>query len=349
MRLAHSPGPAALVSLLGRIDATRAPLQPLLLQGWVKLFGTSESAGRSFSVACGLLTVAMVDRLARRGFADTRAGLWAAWLAAFSPQLVYYSREVRCTPSSCSSPAWRGTRSFSLRGSATAGRLCWYAVTLAALVYTHPLGLFMAAVGRSRGIDFPASVRDVSWGRWTGAHLAALLAVMPWLGRYFDHPPDFLSGPLPLGFCSGRRSGSSGATSWPSRSSPRSSFTASSASTAGRTGGRGCVENPVAGGMLPHLADASAGRSLRVFVGLASNLRTAALHAVRGPRLSRPRRTGARQAAAACGVDRGRRRGGALRVDVAPAHLRPGRQGRLAIGRRNPRPARSGPRANRCT
>jgi mannosyltransferase len=59
MRLARSAGPAALIDLLGRIDATRAPLQPLLLQQWLNLFGTSESAGRSFSVIwCARLSLA---------------------------------------------------------------------------------------------------------------------------------------------------------------------------------------------------------------------------------------------------------------------------------------------------
>ena len=48
MRLAQTANPAALIRLLGRIDGTRAPLHPLILQGWLRLFGTSELAGRSF-------------------------------------------------------------------------------------------------------------------------------------------------------------------------------------------------------------------------------------------------------------------------------------------------------------
>src|SRR4051794_17307607 len=42
MRLARTAGPTELISLLGQIDGTRAPLHPLLLQAWVRVFGPSE-------------------------------------------------------------------------------------------------------------------------------------------------------------------------------------------------------------------------------------------------------------------------------------------------------------------
>ena len=56
MRLARTESPAALFRLLRQIDATRAPLHPLLLQGWVTLFGPSDASGRAFSVLCGIVT-----------------------------------------------------------------------------------------------------------------------------------------------------------------------------------------------------------------------------------------------------------------------------------------------------
>src|SRR3954447_11086953 len=61
MRLATQPDPVALLKLLPEVDATRAPLHPLLLQAWVALFGASTLAGRGFSVACGVLTVLVVE------------------------------------------------------------------------------------------------------------------------------------------------------------------------------------------------------------------------------------------------------------------------------------------------
>src|SRR5690349_176407 len=95
VRLARAANPGALVRLLGEIDATRAPLHPLLLQGWVKVYGPSEASARGFSVVCGVLTVALVGRIGRRAYDDPRTGLFAAWLAAISPLLVLYSREAR--------------------------------------------------------------------------------------------------------------------------------------------------------------------------------------------------------------------------------------------------------------
>src|SRR5439155_17555367 len=59
MRLARQPTPAALIRLLGQIDATRAPLHPLLLQGWIRAFGHSDASGRCFSALCGVATVAL--------------------------------------------------------------------------------------------------------------------------------------------------------------------------------------------------------------------------------------------------------------------------------------------------
>ena len=60
MRLAQTQSPLKLLRLLHEIDATRAPLHPLLLQCWVKLFSPSEYAGRGFSVLCGTVAIAIV-------------------------------------------------------------------------------------------------------------------------------------------------------------------------------------------------------------------------------------------------------------------------------------------------
>ena len=94
MRVARTAGPAALIELLDQIDGTRAPLHPLVLQAWLRVFGPSDRAGRSFSALCGLATVAVIYLLGRAAF-DEMTGRWAAWLAAICPPLVYYSREAR--------------------------------------------------------------------------------------------------------------------------------------------------------------------------------------------------------------------------------------------------------------
>ena len=94
MRVARADGPGALVERLDQIDGTRAPLHPLILQVWLRVFGPSDLAGRSFSAFCGLGTVAVIFLLGRLAF-DEITGRWAAWLAAVCPPLVYYSQEAR--------------------------------------------------------------------------------------------------------------------------------------------------------------------------------------------------------------------------------------------------------------
>lgn len=201
MRLARSEGPAALVRLLDRIDATRAPLHPLLLQGWVALFGSSDVAGRAFSVLCGVATVALVFRIGERAH-DAKTGLWAAWLCAWSPPLVYYSRETRMYAWLVLVTCGCWLLLLSSRSATTALWRIGYALGLAALVLSHPLGILMALTlaiaslaGRSA---FGLSVKD-----WLLLHAAPAILVAPWLPRYVDHPPAYLIGRLPLRFLLG--------------------------------------------------------------------------------------------------------------------------------------------------
>jgi mannosyltransferase len=201
MRLARTESPTALISLLRQIDATRAPLHPLILRGWFKLFGDGDYAARVFSCLCGIITVALVYWVGLRAF-DRATGLWAAWLSALSPLLVYYSREVRMY-------AWLVTVTclswgvvFS-HGRAPAIRwLVIYALCLIALAYSHPLGLLMAG---SLGLAtlFDREAFRFSWRAWFVTHLAAGLAVVPWVSQYVDHAPELITGPPSLRFLLG--------------------------------------------------------------------------------------------------------------------------------------------------
>jgi hypothetical protein len=248
MRLARAGSPAALIELLFRIDATRAPLHPLLLEGWVGIFGVSEASARAFSVLCSVATVWLIFDIGRLAF-DTRTGLWSAWLAALSPVLVVYSREARMYAwfvlVTCL--CWRvllGLRGCTRRlgigwvdaaihrgeahrdGQGRSGEppdadgvarptlrrllvLCTtpvkaltYSIGLAALVYSHPLGLLMAATLALAGLVGLRACYG-SWKRWLAVHVAAALMVAPWVVHYFDHPPEFVSGPLSLRFLLG--------------------------------------------------------------------------------------------------------------------------------------------------
>lgn len=213
MRLAQAAGPGQLLGRLLQIDASRAPLHPLLIQAWLRLFGTSEAAARALSVLCGVVTVGLVWWIGRLAF-DGRSGLWAAGLAAFSPPLVYYAREARMYALLVMVTCLCWGLLFSLRASdrdaASPGLSSWigatrmprYSLGVAALLYSHPLGLIMAG---TLGLGSLLFVRSFfgTFRRWLATHLVALALAGPWLPHYFDHPPEFLSGRLPLRFLLG--------------------------------------------------------------------------------------------------------------------------------------------------
>jgi uncharacterized membrane protein len=201
MRLARAGSPAAVIERLFQIDATRAPLHPLLLEAWITVFGPSEVAARSFSVVCGIATVALVFEIGRAAF-EPATGLWAAWLAGLSPLLIVYAREARMY-------GWLGLVTclcwrllLSLRRSFTTARAAAYAGSLTALVYSHPLGLLMLATlalaslaGKGTGFG--------SGKLWLAVHVPVAAVSALWIGNYVDHLPELLSGPLPLRFLLG--------------------------------------------------------------------------------------------------------------------------------------------------
>jgi mannosyltransferase len=201
LRLAAEPDASALLGLLFEIDATRAPLHPLLLQGWVALFGATSLAGRAFSVVCGVATVFLVDRIGRRSF-DASTGLWAAFLFAISPMQVRYAQEVRMYALLVLETCIAWDLLLSFRESAPPARQSAFLGCLIALGYTHPLGLFMAVALGLAYLANPAGFR-LPPGRWLAIQLVAGLAIAPWAIHYVDHPPEFTVGRLPLKFLIG--------------------------------------------------------------------------------------------------------------------------------------------------
>ncbi|MBX6314259.1 MAG: glycosyltransferase family 39 protein [Isosphaeraceae bacterium] len=194
LSLAHQDGPAALLRHLQVVDATRAPLHPLLLQGWIAVFGTSESAARALSAACGVATVALVYLLGRQTYGGT-VGLWAAWLIAISPIDVYHAREVRMYALLVLATCTCWALLFSFRRSAPISKQVAFALALIALVYTHPLGgLMVLALGVGYLATRPES--RLSGRRWVLIHIALSLALLPWIARYLDHPPETLNARL---------------------------------------------------------------------------------------------------------------------------------------------------------
>ncbi|MGC8643401.1 MAG: hypothetical protein ACP5XB_26385, partial [Isosphaeraceae bacterium] len=178
----------------------------------------------------------------------------AAYLTALSPPLVYYSREARmyawlvmmtCLSwgllfcllqmrnAKCQMPNAKcglhnlesGMRSGERSRSNL--RLVAYGASLTALMYSHPLGLLMAgtlALGSCcfarhflishSAFRIPHSTFLGGWTHWLAAHLVPLILAAPWLGHYFDHAPEFVSGRLPIRFLLGTPIGFLGGNSW---------------------------------------------------------------------------------------------------------------------------------------
>ena len=210
MRLALAPTPGACLDLLGSIDATRAPLHPLLLWGWVRIFGPSEFAARSLSAACGVLTVTVSFALGKR--LGTGAGLGAAFLTAYCPLFIDYSREARMYSLLVLLTASVWWALLRLHDRVSTARLALLAVLVAAMILCHPLGLLMLpALGLAAVIERRSLA--ISPLRWALTIAATGLMLAPWIWRYFDHDPESTSGRLPLRFLLGLPIGFTGGDS----------------------------------------------------------------------------------------------------------------------------------------
>ncbi len=140
------------------------PLYYLLLKLWFAAFGDSVVALRGFSIAFGVATVVLVDRLGRalylasklRDEADwdpaaearnaRRFGLSVALLAACSPFMVLASIEARMYTLGSTLAVLAGWELLGLLRSRGAGGLWWpFGLTTLALAYTHHYGLLTVA------------------------------------------------------------------------------------------------------------------------------------------------------------------------------------------------------------
>lgn len=90
---------SARLDLGGMIDSLartegNPPLYFGLLDGWMRVFGTSEAAVRSLSALAGTATIPLAFAIGRR-LATPPVGIAAAALVAFNPLLVWFSQEAR--------------------------------------------------------------------------------------------------------------------------------------------------------------------------------------------------------------------------------------------------------------
>lgn len=182
------------------------PLHYLALHYWTGLFGNSELAARSLSAVFMLGTIAVMFFLVRRLFGTPSARLAVVFLA-LAPFLVRYAQEARMYAQVAFLLA---LATFLLvRAVQERRRLdwAWYALALAAALYTHYYAIFMIPVhwlymlsltlsarwpvfGKAKSLEvkqttsggsksgFGVGVLDINW--W-GANALALLLFLPWL------------------------------------------------------------------------------------------------------------------------------------------------------------------------
>jgi mannosyltransferase len=157
------------------------PLYYILLHAWTIAFGDGETALRSLSLLAALLTIPAA-LWAGTAVAGRTAGWLAAVLAALNPFLTVYAQEARMyalvallSVVACGAFA-RGFVDGSGRHRAL------FAVTLAALLWTHAWAIFLA-------LGFAAAAAFHLRGRWREAALpfaAAALLFAPWLPTLVD-------------------------------------------------------------------------------------------------------------------------------------------------------------------
>jgi hypothetical protein len=139
MILVHR-GFSGMLSHLSNSEST-PPLYYVLVWAWTKVMGTGPLGFRTFSALCGTATVPVLFLAGRR--ISSRAGLWAAALAATNPAMYYYSQEARSYAllillSAITFVLWR--RALDRPGAA---RLAWWAALSMLALLTHYFAAFL--------------------------------------------------------------------------------------------------------------------------------------------------------------------------------------------------------------
>lgn len=160
-------------------DPTNPPLYYLLLNIAARGFGDSTFALRWFSALAGLLVMPLVYRLGCRLF-DTRAGVWSAFLAGFSPLLWWASQEARMY-TLLAVLVTAAALAFH-RLLERPARWVWAALWAAevALLYAHNTGPVAALWLNAAALLAWALYRRPNWRLWLAGQVVVGLLWLPW-------------------------------------------------------------------------------------------------------------------------------------------------------------------------
>jgi uncharacterized membrane protein len=192
------------------------PLFYVLLHGWMRLFGTSEIATHSLSLAVSLAAIPVAYWAGCELF-GRRAGVAAAALYATNPFLTWYSTETRMYPlvvvlaTAGITFAVRGVRDERLSDG------IWAVLSFTALMYTHNWSVYLFGVTAAvlAGLAMSRNDRRTALAVVAGAGMVVLLflpwvptlidqahntaapwAVRPLIGDFFADPSSALGGTL---------------------------------------------------------------------------------------------------------------------------------------------------------
>jgi 4-amino-4-deoxy-L-arabinose transferase-like glycosyltransferase len=155
------------------------PLYYLVLRPWLEMAGDSAFALRFFSVAWGVLAVALTYRLARRLLPRLpAAALLAALLAAVSPYLVWYSQEGKMYALVVALALLSMERYLAALQRGGGGRWLAYVLVTSAAFYSHLIAALLVPVQIFVFFLRPRGERAVRWRPWA---LSLAVLTLPYL------------------------------------------------------------------------------------------------------------------------------------------------------------------------
>ncbi len=203
---------ATMPGILGDIlRENTPPLHYLLLRGWLRLVGQSETALRLPSAIAGTLCVAALI-WAGRELVAPGVGLWSGLMAAVAPIHIYYSQEARAYALLTLALAL----TYAALGRAlTTDAWRWWALGAAGAVlglYTHYFALLgllptahlvWAAPGRGRwrgylGAVLGSGVVFAPWAVWSFLFTSRSQAPFAWIREIWEATPPPFAIPLSL-------------------------------------------------------------------------------------------------------------------------------------------------------
>ena len=171
--------PLDVAATILREDPQHVPIYYMLERGVIGVVGTSASAFRVLSVACGLLAIGLAFVLGRQ-IAGKRVGFVAASLVALSPIFILMSRQAR-EYALFADVALLATIAFvyALRRENLAAWIV-YALCVVAGVYSDSL-FPLIVIGHGVAAIAVNGLRSRAFVAWLGASLAGALTLVPWI------------------------------------------------------------------------------------------------------------------------------------------------------------------------